>query len=98
MDNVVTKKDDFNNPTKVTKILKRLSSGKSTDRPSVDQSSKKRYFSSNAKKLDSKRNFVAFRSAQAYRCKNPKNVIIGHLNVNSLRNKLIAVDELIKRN
>ena len=33
---------------------------------------------------------------QADRCKNPKNLIIGHLNVNSLRNKFVAVDELIK--
>ena len=29
--------------------------------------------------------------------KNSKNVIIGHLNVNSLRNKFTAVEELIKR-
>ena len=27
---------------------------------------------------------------------NPKKVIIDHLNVNSLRNKFVAVDELIK--
>ena len=33
---------------------------------------------------------------QAHRCKNPKNAIIGNLNVNSLRNKFVAIDELIK--
>ena len=95
MDTVVTKKDEFNNPTNVTKILKPFSSRKSIDRPSVNQFSKKGYLDSNAKKLDSKRNFVTFQSVQAHRCKNPKNVIIGHLNVNSLRNTFVAVDELI---
>ena len=59
MDTVVTKKDDFNNPTNVTKILKPFSFRKSTDRPSVDQFSKKkkkRNLGSNAKNLNSKRN------------------------------------------
>ena len=37
-----------------------------------------------------------FPTVQAHRYKNPKNVIIGHLNVNSLRNKYVAVEELIK--
>ena len=41
MDTVFTKKGDFNNPTNVTKTLKPFSSGKSTDRLSVDQFSKK---------------------------------------------------------
>ena len=40
MDTVVTKKDDFNNATNVTRILKCFSSRKSTNRPSVDQFSK----------------------------------------------------------
>ena len=93
---VVTKKDDFNNPRNVTKVLKSFSSRKSTNRSSVDQFSKKGYLGSNAKKLDSKQNFVTFQSVQAHRCKNPKNAIIGHLNVNSLRNKFVAIDELIK--
>ena len=48
---VVTKKDDFNNPTNVTKILKPISPRKST---SVGQFSKKEYLGGNAKKLDSK--------------------------------------------
>ena len=29
--------------------------------------------------------------------KSPKNITIGHLNVNSLRNKIVAVEELIKK-
>ena len=37
MDTVVRKKDDFNNPTNETKVLKRFTSTKCTDRPSVDQ-------------------------------------------------------------
>ena len=63
-----------------------------TDRPSVDQFSKKGCLI----KLDSKPNFVTFQSVEAPRCKNPKNAIIGHLNLNSLRNKFVAIDELIK--
>ena len=34
-----------------------------------------------------------------YKCidaKNPKNAIIGHLNVNPLRNKFVAINELMK--
>ena len=85
MDTVVTKKDDFNNPANKTKILKSFSFRKSTDRPSVDQFKKKGNLCINAKNLDSKRN-----------SKNPKNLIIGHLNVNSLKNKFAAVKKLIK--
>ena len=63
-----------------------------TDRPSVDQFSKRGCLI----KLDSKPNFVTFQSVEAPRCKNPKSPIIGHLNVNSLRYKFVAIDELIK--
>ena len=96
MDTVVTKKDDFNNPTNVTQILKSFSSRKSTDRPSIDQFSNKGNLGSNAKNLGSMRNFVTFSSVHAHRYKNPKNAIIDHLNVNSLRNKFVAVEELTK--
>ena len=48
MDTAVTKKDDFNNPTNVTKILKLFPSRKSIDRPLVDQFSKKGHSGSNA--------------------------------------------------
>ena len=97
MDTAVAKKDDFNHPTNVTKVLKPFSSRKSTDRPLVDQFSKKGYLGSNAKKLDPKQNFVTFQLVQVHRCQNPKNAIIGHLNVNSLRNKFVAIDEFIKK-
>ena len=96
VDTTFTKKDDCNNSINVTKILKSFSSRKSSDRPSVDQFSKKGYLGRNAKKLDSMQNFVTFQSVQAHWCQNPKKVIIDHLNVNSLRNKFVAVDELIK--
>ena len=49
------------------------------------------------KKFDSKWNFVTFQLLKAHRCKNLKNVVIGHLNVNSLRKKFVAVEELIKK-
>ena len=81
----------------LTKVLKPFSSRKSTDRPSIGEFSKKEYLGSDAKKLDSKRNFATFQSVQVHRCKNRKSVIIGHLNVNLLRNKFVAVDELIKK-
>ena len=38
----------------------------------------------------------AFDSVKVHKLKNPKNIIIGHLNVNSLRNKIIAVEELMR--
>ena len=38
----------------------------------------------------------AFESVNAHRLQNPKNVIIGHLNVNSFRNKTIAVEEFMQ--
>ena len=31
-------------------------------------------------------------------CKKPKNIIVGHLNINSLRNKFKAVEELVQNN
>ena len=49
------------------------------------------------KKLDSKWIFVTFQLVQAHRCKNLKNVVLGHLNVSSLRKKFVAVEELIKK-
>ena len=36
----------------------------------------------------------AFQSVQKHRLQNPKNIVIGHLNVNYLRNKFEAVEEL----
>ena len=38
----------------------------------------------------------AFESVKAHRLQNPKNVIIGHLNVNSFRNKTIAAEEFMQ--
>ena len=96
MDTIVTKKDDFNNPKNVTNILNLFSSRKSTDGPLVDQFFKKEDLGSNAKKIDSKQNFVTFQSVQAHWCKIPKNTIIGSLNENSVRNKFVAIEKLIK--
>ena len=38
----------------------------------------------------------AFQSVQKHRLQNLKNIVIGHLNVNSLRNKFEAVEELVQ--
>ena len=62
----------------------------------VNQITKESNLSSSTKNLDLNRNFNTFPLVQVYRLKNPKNVIIGHLNVNSLQNKFTAVEELIK--
>ena len=37
-----------------------------------------------------------FDSVKVHRLKIPKNVLIGHSNVNSVRNKIIAVEELMR--
>ena len=38
----------------------------------------------------------AFTSTKSIKAKNPKNLFFGHLNVNSIRNKFVSVEELIK--
>ena len=78
----------------LTTIHPTFSSRKS--RPSVDQFTKIKEIWAVMQKIYPKRNFVTFPSVQTHRHKNPKNVIVGHLNVNSLRNKFVAVEELIK--
>ena len=37
-----------------------------------------------------------FSEVKNYKLENPKNITISHLNVNSLRNKFISIEELIK--
>ena len=97
MDTTFTKMNDLNShQINVIKILEPVSSKISNDRPSVNQITKESNLSSNAKKLDLNGNFNTFPLVQAHRLKNPKNVIIGHLNVNALRNRFTAVKELIK--
>ena len=81
----------------VTKNLEPVSSKISNDRPLVNQITKDSNLYSNAKYLDLNRNFNTFQLVQAHEVKNPKNVIKGHLNVNSLQNKFPAIEELIKR-
>ena len=46
--------------------------------------------------MDLKQNFNTFPLLQAHRLKITKNVITGHVNVNSMRDKFVAVEELIK--
>ena len=45
-----------------------------------------------------RRSSNAYQAVKTHRLQNPKNVTIGHLNVNSIRNKIFAVEELIKNN
>ena len=39
----------------------------------------------------------AFTSTKSIKAKHPKNLFFGHLNVNSIRNKFVSIQELIKR-
>ena len=39
---------------------------------------------------------IAFQSVQKQRLQNPENIVIGNLNVNSLRNNIEAVEELVQ--
>ena len=39
----------------------------------------------------------AFMSTKSIKAKHPKNLFFGHLNVNSIRNKFVSIQELIKR-
>ena len=38
----------------------------------------------------------AFTSTKGIKAKHPKNLFFGHLNVNSIRNKFVSIEELIK--
>ena len=97
METTFTEMNDLNSwQLNVSKNLEPVSSKVSTDRPLVNQVTKESNLNSNVKNLDLNRNFNTFPLVQAHRLKNPKNVIIGHLNLNSLGNKFTAVQELIK--
>ena len=39
----------------------------------------------------------AFTSTKSIKAKHPKNLLFGHLNVNSIHNKFVSIQELIKR-
>ena len=84
-----------NRQINVIKNLEPVSFKISTNRPLVNRVTKESNLSSDAS-LDLNRNFSVFPLVQAHRLKNPKNIAIDHLNVNSLRNKFTAVEELIK--
>ena len=97
METTFTEMNDLNSrQLNVSKNLEPVSSKVSTDRPLVNQVTKESNLNSNVKNLDLNRNFNTFPLVQAHRLKNPKNLIIDHLNLNSLRNKCTAVQELIK--
>ena len=97
MGTTFTEMNDLNSHQRnVIKNLQLVSSKISTDRPLVNQITKESNLSSNVKNLDLNRTFNTFPLVQAYRLKSPKNVIIGHPYVISLRNKFTAVEELIK--
>ena len=97
MDTTFTEMNDLNSlQINVIKNIEPASSKIITDRPLVNQITKESDLSSNAKNLDLNRNFNTFPLVQMHRLKNPKNVLIGHLNVNSLRNTFTVVEKLIK--
>ena len=86
MGTTFTEMNDLNShQINVIKNLESVSTKISTHRPLVNQITKESNLRSNPKNLDLNRNFNTFLLVQVHRLKNPKNVIIGHLNVNSLR-------------
>ena len=92
MDTTFTKMNDLNNhQANVIKNLEPVSSKISTDRPLVSQVTKESNLNNHAKNWNLNRDFNTFLLVQAHRLKNPKNVIMGHFNVNCLRNKFTAV-------
>ena len=89
MDTTFTEMNGLNShQINVIKNLEPVSSKISTDRPLVSQATKE----SNTLILF----HVLVNTLQAHRLKNPKNVIVGHLKLDSLRNKFTTVEELIK--
>ena len=50
---------------------------------------------SDYKNIRAKRN--AFTSTKRIKANNPKNIFFGHLNVNSICNKFVSIEQLIKR-
>ena len=68
-----------------------------TDRPLITYSSNSNNITNEEKaSLNKKECSNPFESVQAYRLQNPKNVIIGHLNINSPRKKRVTVEELMR--
>ena len=70
-----------------------------TDRPIVSCPETQNNFRANKTTSRNKINSGnSYSQVQQHRLQNPKNVILGHLNVNSLRNKIEAVEELMRNN
>ena len=69
----------------------------STDKPIVSYSETRNHLRANETTSRNKINSGnSYPQVQQHRLKNPKNVILGHLNVSSSRNKIEAVEELIQ--
>ena len=70
-----------------------------TDRPIVSCPETQNHLRANKTTSRNKINSGnSYPQIQQHRLKNQKNVILGHLNVNSLRSKIEAVEELIRNN
>ena len=70
-----------------------------TDRPIVSCPETQNHLRANKTTSRNKINSGnSYPQVQQHRLKNPKNVILGHLNVNSLRSKIEAVEELMRNN
>ena len=70
-----------------------------TDRPIVSCPETQKHLTANKTTSRNKINSGnSYPQVQQHKLKNPKNVILGHLNVNSLRSKIDAVEELMRNN
>ena len=74
------------------------SSVANTDRPIISKTNDLEETLNDANRVfeSSKECSNAFQSVQKYRLQNPKDIAIGHLNVNSLGNKFEAVEVLVQ--
>ena len=74
------------------------SSVANTDRPIISKTNHLEENLNDANRVfrKSKECSNAFQSVHKHTLQNPKNIVIGHLNVNSLRNKFEAVEELVQ--
>ena len=74
------------------------SSVANTDRPIISTTNHLEENLNDANRVfeNSKECSNAFQSVQKHRLQNPKNIVIGHINVNSLKSKFDVVEELVQ--
>ena len=97
LDRLTTSTEDFLKRKAANKKLCFDYSIVKTDRPIITysrNSNNERYRVKSLLRINECSN--AFKSVKTHRLQSPKDIRIGHLNINSLRNKITAVEELMR--